>query len=639
MLTPEYLKGAPDLIVEQFQILEDEIARDIARQIKKAGQLSATSENQLRVLLATTAGDADARALIGKYLRVTEQQLDDLLLRSGRITYNNDRQLYLRLKGQKLPPFKDNGFAQNITDAVRKQARDELTKISQSVGMMTPTGPMALTDYYHNEINRAAFQVASGAYSYDEIIKRAIKGFGDRGIQYIDFASGASRGMEGHLRNVVLDATRKLSNQIGERNARDLGQDLMEVSAHAGARPSHAAWQGEIVSLSGRDGYLDPSDIGFGDVGGFGGANCRHSWYPYFASSTRNYTDSELHHMATDTVTVDGQEYLISEAMAKQRAIERSIRKTQRRLIGFGEAGYEPGILAESTRLRSKMEQLQQFTKDAGLKIDRGRLHTYGFGKGKTTLPSRGQIWKNPKQGATQQRAWLKKAQETVDKITARASAMDAKDFDELIDYYGKAWEVSVHKNIKKLTFEAVRETLAGFEDTLHEHPEVVQYFKSVQAGGRGMASINLRGELKLNVATYKRTYANLKASMEYGHKVGHSAAPTLRSIGRHESGHLLEAALYHGKSETYDSRTAAVVGWNAGKEADAINREAMAQVLNAGHYANEIEAMRTISKYGRTSPSEMLAEALAAVTHDRTTAGHFALTIIDLLKKEIAGL
>lgn len=635
MLTPEYLKGAPELIVEQFTILEDEIARDIARQIKEAGHLSATSENQLRVLVGTTRGDTDARALINKYLKTTEAQLDDLLLRSGRITYNNDRQLYLRLKGQKLPPFSDNGFAQNITDAVRKQAQDELTRISQSMGMMTPTGPMPMADYYHSEINRAAFQISSGAYSYDDLIKQTIKNFGDRGIQYIDFASGASRGMEGHLRNVVLDATRQLSNQIGERNARDLGQDLMEISAHAGARPSHAAWQGELVSLSGRSGYLDPSDIGYGDVGGFGGANCRHSWYPYFEGSTRNYTSSELYHMANDTVTVDGREYLTYEAMAKQRAMERSIRKTQRRLVGFGEAEYQPGILAESTRLRRKMAELQSFTKAAGLKIDRGRLHTYGLGKGKITLPTRGPIWKNPRQGAIKQKARLKQAQAAVEQIAKRASVMDAQNFDDLIDYYSKAWEVSVHKNIKRLTFESVRETLAGFEDTLFEHPEAVQYFKEVRAGGRGMASINLGGELKLNVKTYQRTYEELQRAMEYSHKIGHSAAPTIRSVGRHESGHLLEASLYHAKSETYDSRTAAIVGWNNGAEAAAINQAALNEVVNAGTMT-PTQAMASISNYGRTTPSEMLAEALASVTHDRATAGDFALAIIRLLKKEL---
>lgn len=49
-------------------------------------------------------------------------------------------------------------------------------------------------------------------------------------------------------------------NEISRKNAEDLGCDLMEITAHYGARPSHAEWQGKIVSLSGRKGYLSLPD-------------------------------------------------------------------------------------------------------------------------------------------------------------------------------------------------------------------------------------------------------------------------------------------------------------------------------------------------------------------------------------------
>lgn len=42
-----------------------------------------------------------------------------------------------------------------------------------------------------------------------------------------------------------------MTGEISLANAKDMEQDLMEISAHAGARPSHAEWQGQIVSLSG----------------------------------------------------------------------------------------------------------------------------------------------------------------------------------------------------------------------------------------------------------------------------------------------------------------------------------------------------------------------------------------------------
>ena len=69
-----------------------------------------------------------------------------------------------------------------------------------------------------------------------------------------------------------------MTGEIFLANARDMDQDIMEISAHAGARPSHAEWQGQIVSLSGDNTkYLSLDDIGYGDVDGFLGANCRHN--------------------------------------------------------------------------------------------------------------------------------------------------------------------------------------------------------------------------------------------------------------------------------------------------------------------------------------------------------------------------
>lgn len=74
------------------------------------------------------------------------------------------------------------------------------------------------------------------------------------------------------------------------------GCDLVEVTAHAGARPEHAVWQGKIYSRSGKSEKY-PSLVestGYGTGPGLGGWNCRHSMFPYFDGTGRVYTDEEL---------------------------------------------------------------------------------------------------------------------------------------------------------------------------------------------------------------------------------------------------------------------------------------------------------------------------------------------------------
>ena len=167
---------------------------------------------------------------------------------------------------------------------------------------------------------------------------------------------------------------------MSEYNADLLGQDLMEITAHAGARPSHADWQGQIVSRSGRDGYLTLDDIGYGDAGGFKGSNCRHDWYPYFEGiSERNYTKKDLQELDNPDFVYQGKKYTMYEATQKQRYIERQIGASKRKLVGYQAGNLENEFLSESIKLRRLRDEYKQFSKKANLKMSHNRHMKYKF--------------------------------------------------------------------------------------------------------------------------------------------------------------------------------------------------------------------------------------------------------------------
>ena len=126
--------------------------------------------------------------------------------------------------------------------------------------------------------------------------------------------------------------------------AQELDWDLMELTAHSGARPSHAAWQGRIVSLSGKSGYLSLDDIGYGEITGFKGINCNHDWMPFYKGSTRTYTNKELQEMANETVTYNEEKISKYDASQMQRKMERQIRQDKRNIAGL------QGILTSTTK-------------------------------------------------------------------------------------------------------------------------------------------------------------------------------------------------------------------------------------------------------------------------------------------------
>ena len=74
------------------------------------------------------------------------------------------------------------------------------------------------------------------------------------------------------------------------------------MTAHEGARPAHAEWQGKVYSRSGKSKKY-PSLVdktGYGTGPGLGGWNCRHSMFPYYDGTGRVYTDEELEELKND---------------------------------------------------------------------------------------------------------------------------------------------------------------------------------------------------------------------------------------------------------------------------------------------------------------------------------------------------
>ena len=183
----------------------------------------------------------------------------------------------------------------------------------------------------------------------------------------------------------VVTAVNQNCGKIQEERANELGWDLMELTAHSGARPSHAEWQGKIVSRSGQKGYLSLDDIGYGTATGFKGINCRHDWHPSHKGSTRVYTQKELNKWKTEKVTYNRKEISMYEATQKQRYFERKIRqdkknlKAQQAILTSNNKDIDiEQVQNEIRNIKAKQKehnaQLNDFLKQTGLRKDNSRL-------------------------------------------------------------------------------------------------------------------------------------------------------------------------------------------------------------------------------------------------------------------------
>ena len=83
-------------------------------------------------------------------------------------------------------------------------------------------------------------------------MRDAIKELSAAGVGAITYPSGRVDTLETAVRRAIVTGVNKTAGEVQWQLADEMGCDLVQVTAHGGARPEHAAWQGGIYSRSGK---------------------------------------------------------------------------------------------------------------------------------------------------------------------------------------------------------------------------------------------------------------------------------------------------------------------------------------------------------------------------------------------------
>lgn len=379
MLTPDYLEYCADDIVELYSRLDESIIRDIARRIVKTGNITDTAEWQIEKIQQGGYLYDDVIAEIARITGESENQVKTLFENAGLKSMEYDNAIY-RKAGFVIPKDVMSAAAYQVLKAGAEKTSGNLRNLTMTTANTSQSA-------YINACTLAEMQIESGAFDYQTAIRNAVREAAKKGSM-VSYPSGHTDRLDVAVRRAVLTGVSQTTGQVALQNARDMGCDLMEITAHSGARPSHQVWQGQLVSLSGKAGYFSLSDIGYGEGSGFKGWNCRHDWFPYFEGiSERAYTNDDLKALEDETVTYNGKSYTEYAATQVQRAMEREIRSTRRELIGLDELikGGDNGAKSEfenlSVKLKSQEAKLKDFCNKTDRKVDKFRVQVNGFNK------------------------------------------------------------------------------------------------------------------------------------------------------------------------------------------------------------------------------------------------------------------
>lgn len=393
MLSPEYYESCADLVVKQYAELENAIIRDIISRMMKTGMVTESAKWQAEMLQEAGLLYDDIVQSIADRTDACAEQVKTLFEDAGVETVQIDNEVY-REAGKVPVDIRHSPSMRQVLEAGYRKTLGLLDNL-------TSTMPSAGQRLYINACNQAYMKVVSGAFSYQEAIVQAVRDISASGLKVIYYDSGHSDKIDVAVRRSVLTGVGQTCREIGKMNAEENGCDLMEISAHAGARPDHAVWQGQLVDLTGKrvgeiiDGkrVLSLDDIGYGLITGFGGVNCRHDWYPYFEGySVPLYTKERLEKLNSRDISYNGEKYTLYEITQMQRKGERKVRELKRRAITYDEAVknasdedtkavMQKKYQDSAVKLKKAEQDLKEFCNATHQDRDRFREQVLGLGR------------------------------------------------------------------------------------------------------------------------------------------------------------------------------------------------------------------------------------------------------------------
>lgn len=324
MLTEQDFLKIEKQAIGIYQNLELQIIEEIATRIANFGYANTVVINDMKIAQEMGFLYQDIIRLVAEYNDTTVEEVNKIFYEAGEKSLKFDDKIYKEAGLNPVPLNQSENIKQIMNATIVKTAGN-----LQNLCMTTAN--TAQTQFY-NAINLSYMEVSTGVKSYTQSFIDALKTIAQQGA-IIEYPSGAKRSIESAVRMNIVTGVSQTCGQLQETRANEVGWDLMEITAHSGARPSHAKWQGKIVSLSGKKGYLSKDDIGYGEATGFKGINCKHDWHPYYKDSARSYTQKELEKWKNEKVTYNGKEYTKYDATQEQRKIERAIRQDKKELV------------------------------------------------------------------------------------------------------------------------------------------------------------------------------------------------------------------------------------------------------------------------------------------------------------------
>ena len=378
MLPPSYLDQMPDAFVQLWQQIEEQILQDVARRIGKMDKVTATANWQLWRYQQTEALRNDVVKLLAKYTGKSETAIRRLLLQAATEAMEREDAIYYHYDMEPTP-FEESATLSNLLDAGARQTCGTWQNL-------TATTANTVTGAFERTLDAAWLKVSTGAFDYKAAVKQAVDSLADE-MPMVTYPSGHKDSIEVAARRAVLTGVNQTTGKLQVARMDEMGCEFVETTAHGGARPSHAEWQGRrfhrggAVDYKGRH-YPDfEAATGYGTGAGLCGWNCRHTFFAVFPElgDPPQWTQEQLRELNARNIEWNGKKYTAYEISQMQRARERNVRRWKKRYLAEDAAGLD--TTDSAVRLRAARQSLAEFAQATGGRVDSARTSVPKFGR------------------------------------------------------------------------------------------------------------------------------------------------------------------------------------------------------------------------------------------------------------------
>ena len=385
MLPPSYLDSLPDSFVKLFQEVEEQILQDVARRIGKMDAVTATANWQLWRYQQTEALRNDVVKLLAKYSGKSEAAIRKLLLQAATEAMEREDAIYYHYDMEPTP-FEKNAALNNLLDAGARQTCGTWQNL-------TATTANTVTGAFERTLDAAWLKVSTGAFDYKTAVKQAVDSLADD-MPMVTYPSGHKDSIEVAARRAILTGVNQTAGKLQEARMDEMGCEFVETSAHGGARPSHAEWQGRqfhrggAVTYKGKyyPDFYEATHYGSGD--GIYGWNCSHTHFAIFPElgAPPQWTRAELEALNARNIEWNGKKYTAYEISQMQRARERNVRRWKKRYLAEDAAGLD--TTDSAVRLKAARQSLAEFAQATGGRVDSARVSVPKFGRSEASRAS-----------------------------------------------------------------------------------------------------------------------------------------------------------------------------------------------------------------------------------------------------------